>query len=300
MRATIAGLTVLAVVAGITSAPHVSNAPNAPNPAITGTAADVTIIAAGDIAGCDWRGDERTARLVEQIPGTVLTLGDLVYENGTVSEFQRCYEPSWGRLKARTRPSPGNHEYHTPNAQGYFNYFGDAAGPGRRGYYSFDLGEWHIISLNSNIAMHGGSEQERWLRADLQATGARCVLAFWHHPRFTSGRRSASREVTPLWEALEQHRADVVLQAHHHAYERFGRRRANGNRDDAQGIRSFVVGTGGAALSPFGKETARGSEVRYNKSQGVLKVRLLPDEYAWEFVTTSDGVRDRGKDRCVS
>ncbi len=153
------------------------------------------VLAAGDIASCTNDGDEATAALILPTDGTVLALGDNAYETGTLDEFNNCYGPSWGKFKDRTHPVPGNHEYLMPDAAGYYAYFGRAAGDPAQGYYSFDLGTWHIVALNSNCAYvggcHAGSPQEQWLRDDLAAHPAQCTLAYWHHPLFSSGKFGA-------------------------------------------------------------------------------------------------------------
>ncbi len=189
-------------------------------------AADPVLIAAGDIAGCGHLGDTATAAVVASTGGTVATLGDHVYNNGTAAQFRNCYGPTWGRFKGRTRPALGNHEYRTPGAAGYFTYFNDGrAGQRGKGWYSYNLGSWHVIVLNSNctqVACGKGSEQERWLRADLAAHANKCTLAYWHHPRFSSDNRHGNwPAVGPFWDALYEHGADLVLAGHAHVYERF-------------------------------------------------------------------------------
>jgi hypothetical protein len=256
------------------------------------------LLAAGDIASCTWYGDEATARLLDSLPGTVLTLGDNVYRRGTRATFAACYDSSWGRHRARTRPAPGNHDYRVRNAASYFAYFGAVAGPPGRGYYSFDVAGWHVISLNSNIDLRPDSPQLRWLRADLAAHPSHCTLAYWHHARFSSGAHGSTRRVAPLWRALFNAGVDVVLQGHDHSYERFAPLDADGRRDAERGIRSFVVGTGGARLRRF-RGVVPGSEVRYNGGHGVLKLSLRPDGYEWEFVAAGPTeFRDRGEGRC--
>jgi hypothetical protein len=261
--------------------------------------APAVVLAVGDIASCRSEGDEATSRLVDSLPGVVLTLGDHAYMRGSSAEYRDCYEPSWGRHRGRTRPTPGNHDYGSPGASPYFDYFGVAAGPPGRGYYSFELAGWHVVSLNSNVDMRAGSAQERWLRADLAAHPARCTLAFWHHPRFSSGEHGNHDALAPLWRALHDAGADVIVQAHDHIYERFAPLAPDGRPDPAHGVRSFVVGTGGAELYPFRDQPAAGSEVRHNGTLGILELTLHPDRYDWEFVPVdgAEGV-DRGSDRC--
>jgi hypothetical protein len=257
------------------------------------------LLAAGDVARCRQAGDDTTAALLDTLAGTVLALGDQAYSRGSAAEYRDCYHPSWGRHRARTRPAPGNHEYGSTGAAPYFAYFGDAAGPSGRGYYSMDIGGWHVISLNSNVAMHAGSAQARWLQADLATHPSRCTLAFWHHPRFSSGTHGSDPDVAPLWQVLADAGADVVLAGHDHIYERFARMSADGAVDDVNGIRSFVVGTGGADLYPFRDVPVVGSEVRYNERFGVLRLTLRDDAYAWAFIPVGGGAPiDAGEEQC--
>ncbi len=182
-----------------------------------GIGVDVQILAgAGDIADCNRADDEATAALLDRIPGTVFTAGDNAYPDGTLEQYRTCYDPTWGRHKARTRPTPGNHDYQTPDAPGYFAYFGSSAGNPGEGYYSYDLGAWHVVALNSNIPVDRGSAQERWLRADLAANSRLCTVLYWHHPRFSSGTVASSTRLQPLWQALSEADADVVVTAHSH------------------------------------------------------------------------------------
>ena len=258
-----------------------------------------TLLAAGDVARCGQDGDDATAALLDTLSGTVLALGDHAYQNGTAAEYWDCFDPSWGRHRPRTRPAPGNHEYGSPGAAPYFAYFGSAAGPAGRGYYSFDVGAWHVVSLNSNTGMQPGSPQEQWLRADLAAHPARCTLAFWHHPRFSSSRHGSDARSSALWAALAEAGADVVLAGHDHVYERFAPLAADGTPDAARGIRSFVVGTGGADLYEFQAASAPGSEARYNASFGVLQIALGDADYAWTFIPVGGGAPvDRGRASC--
>jgi calcineurin-like phosphoesterase family protein len=256
----------------------------------TATGEAATLLAAGDIADCSSSGDEATAALLDARPaGLVATLGDNVYDRGTAKEFADCYAPTWGRHRDRTRPAPGNHDYDTFHASGYFGYFGAAAGdPVRRqGYYSYDLGSWHVIVLNSNCggtSCEPGGTQERWLRADLAASGASCTLAYWHHPRFSSGSTHGSdKAVGALFQALYDAGADVVLAGHEHNYERFAPLAPSGDIDPARGIRTFVVGTGGRSHYGFGSPIT-GSEVRNRDAFGVLVLTLEPGRYHWQFV----------------
>ena len=245
-------------------------------------------VGAGDVASCYDDNDEATARLLDGIEGTVFTLGDNSYDHGSPEEFASCYAPTWGRHLARTRPVPGNHDYLTPGARGYFDYLGDRAGDPARGYYSFDLGAWHVVALNTNCAEVGGcgegSAQLAWLRADLAANPARCALAYGHHPLFSSGGHDADSDVAPLWNALYEAGVDVVLAGHDHTYERFAPQDPAGAQDPDGGVRQFVVGTGGAGLYAF-EEIRPNSEARDSGTHGVLAFTLDPRGYAWEFVT---------------
>ncbi len=250
--------------------------------AVTGSTA--LLVGAGDIAVCGQNGDELTANLLDGIPGIVFTAGDNAYESGTPDEFTNCYQPSWGRHKARTRPAVGNHEYTTPGATGYFGYFGAAAGDPAKGYYSYDLGDWHVVVINNYLNMNAGSPQEQWLRADLAASTKQCTAAIWHEPLFSSGSIHGGNPFSrPIWQALYDWGAEVVLVGHEHSYERFAPMRADGTPDAALGLREFVVGTGGGSLDPFGTPTPN-SEVRNNTAWGVLELTLATGGYSWQFV----------------
>jgi RTX calcium-binding nonapeptide repeat (4 copies)/Calcineurin-like phosphoesterase len=252
-------------------------------------AADPVVLAAGDIADCSRFGARLTAPLLDAFPyARVLTLGDTTYPRGASAEFERCYAPTWGRAKARTRPTVGNHEYGSAGAAGYFRYFGKAAGEPGRGWYSFDLGAWHLVSLNSNCAeiiggCAPGSPQERWLRADLASHPRACTLAYWHHPLFSSGPNGGTAAVAPLWQALAEAGADLVLVGHEHGYERFAPQSPTGAPDPAGGMRQIVVGTGGVEHTSFARALPA-SEVREGSSYGLLRLTLAPSAYSWEFV----------------
>lgn len=261
--------------------------------------ADAVLVGAGDIADCDSGGAEATARLLDRIDGTVFTMGDNAYPSGTSDQYRRCYDPTWGRHKARTRPAPGNHDYGTANAAAYFAYFGENAGPADRGYYSYTLGAWHIVSLNSQIAADPDSDQARWLQADLAANSARCTLAYWHTAVFSSGAvHGNNNSMQPIWDILASAGADVIVTAHEHIYERFAAQTSSG-KADPNGIRQFVVGTGGASQYALG-EIQPNSEVRNNDAFGVLKLTLRATGYAWEFVPVEgEQFRDSGSAECV-
>jgi len=275
-----------------------------PTPTATaGSGGTVTVLAAGDIASCSSSGDESTAKLLDGQTGTVLTLGDNAYESGSAAEFANCYDPSWGRAKGRTEPAVGNHEYNTAGASGYFGYFGAAAGAPDKGYYSFELGGWHLIALNSNCSQVGGcaagSPQEQWLRADLAAHPASCTLAYWHHPRFNSGASHGNNTaVSNFWDALYLYGADVILNGHEHVYERFAPQTPAAVADPTAGIRQFTVGTGGASHYTFGTIQPN-SEVRDGTTYGVLKLTLHATSYDWQFVPVAGGTfTDSGTGSC--
>jgi calcineurin-like phosphoesterase family protein len=273
--------------------------PPGPGPSPPPPAATTQIfVGAGDIARCDALEPARqTAQLLQGIGGTVFTLGDNALFGGTAREFSECYEPTWGREKFRTRPALGNHEYEAGN-QGnpYFDFFGTNAGPRGLGYYSFDLGAWHAIALNSNLPTSDSSPQGRWLQDDLATRRQRCTLAYWHHPLFTSGQNGPQPFVRDFWRILYDAGADVILSGHDHLYERFGLQDPNGRPDGQRGIRQFTVGSGGAQLYAF-PTIAANSEVRLS-AYGVLKLTLQADGYGWEFIDVSGAVRDAGSGTC--
>jgi 3',5'-cyclic AMP phosphodiesterase CpdA len=270
----------------------------------------ITVYAAGDIARCaspdpaySVAADTAAtvaAGLAQDPQAVVLALGDLTYPRGAAKEFSDCYGPTWGRFKNRTWPAPGNHEYYTPGAKPYFAYWGARAG---RGYYSFELGTWHIISLDSNLAPAQHAAQLDWLRADLAAHPARCTLAYWHHPLYSSGGHGSVPKMRDAWKLLYDAGAELVLSGHDHDYERFAPQDADGRLDPARGIRQFVVGTGGAYPTPFLLTVAH-SEVRDSNRTGVLRLQLYAGGYGWEFVEStrlsSFGVAppDRGSAAC--
>lgn len=257
------------------------------------------LIGAGDIAKCGSPGAEATARLLDQMEGTIFTAGDHAYEKGKWEEFLSCYGPTWGRHKERTRPSPGNHDYKSSGASPYYEYFGENAGPAGRGYYSYDVGAWHVISLNSNISAKAGSAQVKWLREDLDANPTTCTLAYWHHPVFSSGDHGNDGHMREVWRVLYEFSADVVVNGHDHTYERFALQTPDGELDTIAGIREFVAGTGGKSLYGF-KKTRANSQVRNSSTFGVLKLTLHETSYDWEFVPIAgSSFTDRGSDECV-
>jgi hypothetical protein len=273
------------------------------------------IAAAGDIA-CDpgsssFNGGQGSGTSCRQLAtsdllvgagyAAVLVLGDIQYEDGALGKFSASYDRSWGRVKSIARPTPGNHEYHTAGAAGYYGYFGAAAGDPAKGYYSYDLGDWHVVALNSNCSAVGGcgagSTQERWLRADLAAHPARCTLAYWHHPRYSSGRHGSDPTYAAFWQALVDANADLVLVGHDHGYERFAPQNALGARDLERGIREIVVGTGGRSLRTF-RNASPNSEARDTTSLGVLELTLGASAYEWRFRPAVGSFADAGSARC--
>jgi hypothetical protein len=282
----------------------------------TGTAAgDPVIAAAGDIA-CDpasgnfngGLGTSSSCRqrytsdlLVGLAPAAVLTLGDNQYEDATYTKYLQSFDPSWGRLKPLIRPGVGNHEYLTGGAAGYFQYFGAAAGDPAKGYYSFDVGAWHLVALNSNCSQAGGcgsgSPQEAWLHADLAAHPTGCTLAYWHHPRWSSGQHGSSASYDAFWRDLYSAGVELVLNGHDHDYERFAPQNPAGAADPL-GIREFVVGTGGKNHTAF-VNVQPNSQVRNESSYGVLKLTLHTSRYDWQFLPEAGQTfTDNGSNTC--
>jgi len=253
-------------------------------------------VGAGDIGQCTNGGvPEATARLLDSIDGTVFALGDNAYPSGTAENYRSCYDLSWGRHKGRTRPVAGNHEYDTPQAAPYYEYFGASAGPLGAGYYSYALGNWHVIALNSNLPVGRTSAQAAWLKNDLATSAAKCTIAYWHFPLFSSSKHGNTEMMRDLWRILYDAGADVVLSAHDHVYERFAPQDADGSFDPARGIREFVAGTGGAPPYPF-VDIKANSEARMS-TVGVLKLALKAGGYDWSFIPVS-GVGDSGSASC--
>jgi hypothetical protein len=259
------------------------------------------VAAAGDIScpqepdGSSTCRDEATSGLILADPtiNYVLALGDNQYDHGTLDEYLRYYEETWGRLKTKTRPITGNWDF----AGGYYEYWGTLAGDRGKGYYAFDLGEWRAYAINSSIRADPQSGQYSWLEEDLEAHPKPCVLAYWHHPRWSSGRNGSSEFMKPIWDLLYDNGADLVLTAHDHDYERFAPLNKLGRIDLLNGIREIVVGTGGRSLSGF-EEILPGSERHDNTSYGILKLELGPGFYSFEFVPATGTFRDSGSGHC--
>ncbi len=264
----------LAIVAGIGC-----DSPSSPSPPPPG--GDAVLVGAGDIGWCDQTVQAATGALLDEIPGTVFTAGDNACPTGSADEFRNCYDPFWGRHRARTRPSPGNHDYGTPGAASYFAYFGANASPAGASSYAYTLGSWRVIVLDSNIDISATSVQAAWLRFELQENPTACTIAYWHHP-LTSSTRGMNPAIKDVWRILQDAGAEVVITGHEHNYERLAPMDSEGRADVVHGIREFVVGTGGAALVQFGA-TAPTSEVRA-MANGVIKFVLRPGSYEWEFI----------------
>lgn len=256
-----------------------------PTPADDGS---IIVVAAGDISEPTLGAQQLTATLVEQQhPAAVLVLGDAQYPQGRLEDFQQNYGPTWGRFKDRTWPVPGNHEYWGSEAAGYFGYFGARAGEPGKGYYSFDLGDWHLVALNTNhncehVSCEAESEQLAWLEADLARSTKQCTLAYWHHPRFNSGQHGDFTRARPIWQLLLKHQVELVLNGHEHFYERLGPVDEKGQPADA-GVVQLTVGTGGAGFSQF-ERVHPASVVRRNDTFGVLRLRLGRDDWETDFV----------------
>jgi len=280
----------------LTASPSVSPSPD-PTPTEPPPA---TLVGAGDIALCSTEMDEATAALLDGITGTVFTAGDNAYGSGTAEQFADCYGPSWGRHLARTLPSAGNHDHLTKDLAGYFGYFGSRAGAAGQSWYSTDLGAWHVIVLDSECDKVGGcgldSPQGKWLVQDLADSTARCTVAIWHHPRFSSGFHGNDKDVDPFWRALYAAGVDVVLNGHDHDYERFAPQDPDANATP-DGIRQFVVGTGGASLRNF-EQTAANSLVRSAIAYGVIKLVLHQAAYDWQFISVDGSFTDAGSATC--
>ena len=261
-----------------------------------GAGQTVTMIAAGDIGMCGRAAVAQVANLVATLDGGLLLAGDIAYFQGTAEQFRDCFNPSWGQFRPRWHAVPGNHEYESPGAAPYFTYFGAAAGPPGVGYYSFKAGDWLILMLDSNIPVTTGSPQYEFVREQLQAQATPCTMAVWHHPLFSSGPNGPTPRMRDLWALLESSRAELVVSGHDHLYERFARQRWDGSVDEANGIRQFVVGTGGADLNNFVRSIANSEEriMRY----GVTRFTLRPAQVDWEFVSLDGSIADRGLDTC--
>lgn len=302
-RVAIAAVAVAVIVGVVLTAGWIGRGPEGDE-----VAGSPVLLAAGDIGDCETDGDEATARLLDAQPdATVATLGDNAYPDGTIDNFMRCYDPSWGRSESRTRPAVGNHEYVTEDAAGHFEYFGEAGGEFDEYYYSYDLGAWHVVVLNSECGrVEGcgpGDPQLQWLRQDLTDNPAPCTLAYWHRPPFSSGRygdQENTERVRPLWEAVHDLGVDVVLTAHEHSYERFAPMDARGAPSEA-GVPLFVVGTGGGELRSYDNPGLPATRARNDDTWGVLELTLREAGYEWEFLPVEgESFTDSGSGSCRS
>jgi hypothetical protein len=261
------------------------------------------LLAAGNVGYCPEANDEATGALLGTLPGRILALGDLAYPQGTAADFASCFDPAWGMHKARIHPISGNHEWHEDGAQPYFDYFGAAAGTPGEGWYSFDLGNWHVVGVQGDCNEFAGgcapsSPQGTWLQADLAANSKPCTLVFTHFPRFSSIFAVDDTQL-PFWQIFYQHGVDVVLTAHAHNYERYARQNPAGGAEPARGIRQFVIGTGGRGLSDP-EFTLPNREVQQSDTFGVLRLALSDTSYAWQFHGVGPGTfTDAGSEECV-
>ncbi len=293
--------TAATIATGTPSSGATKTATPKPTAAVTSTPTSAAVlVGAGDIAVCGNTGAQQTAKLIDGIPGTVATFGDNSNDEGTAAQYANCYDPDWGRFKARTRPAIGNHDYLTSSGTPYFNYFGAASHP-TKAYYSYGVGSWHVVVLNSECSHVGGcqagSAQEQWLKADLAANQKRCTLAYWHEPRFSSGQWGNHTRYDAFWQDLYQAHATLVLNGHDHDYERFAPQNPSG-KADPNGLREFVVGTGGAGTGPL-NSIQPNSEVRHTGTLGVIKLTLLATSYSWKFVPVAGQTfTDSGSESC--
>ncbi len=275
--------------------------PAAPSPlsalGLATSGASVVLVGAGDIALCGTPGAEQTAKLLDRIAGTVFAAGDNAYMSGSATDYRDCYQPTWGRHRDRTRPVPGNHEYQTPNAAGYFDYFGASAGPTGLGYYSYTLGSWLVLAINSEVPAGVGSAQLQWVRDQLRNDTHQCTAVIWHRPLFSSGRNGPSADMLELWRVLYSMGVDIVINAHEHLYERFAPQTPEGRSDPLKGIRQFTVGTGGG---PPTQVVARAANSEVSASVwGVASFTLQSDRYTWAFIPVDgEAFRDSGTGMC--
>jgi calcineurin-like phosphoesterase family protein len=267
-----------------------------PAPTPTPGGLPVLFVGAGDIGWCDdLSAAFQTGRMVNAFGAIAFTLGDNAYFEGSAKQYSDCYDPTWGAFKSRTFPAPGNHEYQSPGATPYYQYFGANAGTFGQGWYSYEAGDWHVISLNSNyrdgVAVSAGSAQAAWLTADLATHKNRCTLAYWHHPLFTSGPNRPNTDMRDIWRILYSNGVDVILNGHDHLYERFAPQDPDGRLDVVRGIRQFTVGTGGAAL--YDVVALSANSERVIKQYGIMKLTLSSDRYDWDFIPLA-GAGDSG------
>jgi len=248
-----------------------------PSASAAGSPSEENLVAMGDIGSCKSKADEQVAALAAELPGTIAMLGDDVYDTGTAANYRTCLEPAWGPMLSRTRPAIGNHDYVGSSSADYLDFFGSSAGADGHAWYSYDLGAWHVVVLDSNCGIvdcSAGSEQLMWLESDLSAHASDCLLAYWHHPRWSSGRHGSQPQVQPFWDVLVQAGADVILNGHDHDYEHVA----------ADGVDQFVVGTGGRSLYRFEGSALPTTVVRHDGSYGVLRLTLGEGSWDWRFL----------------
>jgi len=276
-----------------TPSPTSTSSPTSTIAASPTSSGSAVLVGAGDISLCSNNNDEATAKLLDTISGTVFAAGDNAYIDGSFTEYTNCYDPTWGRHKARTKPVPGNHEYQTSGAAGYFQYFNNVPS-----YYAYNLGSWRIYALNSEISVSATSAEITWLQDDLAANPSQCVLAYWHRPRWSSGSsHGSSSSMQTLWQVLYNAGAELVVNGHEHNYERFAEMNATGS-STSQGLREIVVGTGGASHYPFGSFLST-SQVHDSSTYGVLKLTLRAGSYDWQFVPIAGSTfTDSGSSTC--
>lgn len=289
-----------AVLAGIlvAGAARCGSSPTSPGPpAIPGPVPPAVLIGAGDIGLCGSTAVAATAQLVDRVEGIVFTTGDNAYPNGSMADFQNCYEPSWGRHRARTRPVPGNHDYHTAGGADYYAYFGANAGPPGAGYYAYTAGPWRVFALNSETPAGPASMQLQWLRTELSRANGPCAMAYWHKPLYTSGPNGPNRDMRELWRVLHDFNVDLIVNGHDHLYERFAPQDPDGRADPARGIRQITVGTGGGPL--YVPITSAANTEAIGIGHGVLKLTLNHGSYGWEFLPVPGNTfADRGMAGC--
>jgi hypothetical protein len=295
---------VFAVALAGAAASACSNTPTTPTSPTTGTvtsgpssAATEVLVGAGDIANCSVTGAAETAALIQGQPGTVFTAGDNAYPSGSEQDFRNCYGPTWGRFLSRTRPAPGNHDYETPGAAGYFGFFGSRAGSGYDGYYAYTLGAWRIIVLDSEAPVSASSAQANWLKNEVATHASVCTAAIWHRPLVSSGPHGDNTDMRDLFQILYDADVEFVVTGHDHMYERFSPIDPNGRPDSVRGVREFVVGTGGTSLT--GPVRMRlGSEMQ-GANWGIIRFDLSPGSYRWQFISVSgESFADSGIAMC--
>jgi hypothetical protein len=267
---------------------------------------DPVLVGAGDIARCDdfqFQRNQGTANLIDSIPGTVFAVGDLVYPDPSGNYFAKCFAPTWGRFRNRMIPTAGNHEFNPPGSLGYYSYLGRVAGDPLKGWYSFNLGAWHVIVLSAECDKIGGctatSPEGQWLQSDLTANPAVCTLALWHEPLYSSDTAAVSTSVQPFWQILYNAGADLVVNGHAHHYERWAPQDPYGNLDPTRGIREILAGTGGNPPGCISKTLAPNEEVLFCSTNGVLKLTLHATSYDWQFIPIAgETATDSGTTSC--